>query len=73
MFFCLIMNKKEIPIAVRTIIPIINPISKSESDVSFDIVSRSLFEISIVELSGSVSLVELSIACLLYTSPSPRD
>ena len=52
MFFCLIMNRKEIPIAVPTRIPTINPISKSESDVSFGIVTRSLSEISIVELSG---------------------
>jgi hypothetical protein len=54
------MNSKEIPIAVPTIIPIINPISKSELDVLLELVTRSLSEISIVELFGSVSLVKLS-------------
>ena len=49
------MNSKVIPIATPTIIPMINPISKSESDVSLKLVISSLFEISIVELSGSVS------------------
>jgi len=56
------MNSKVIPIATPTIIPMINPISKSESFVSLKLVILSLFEISIVELSGSVSLVEFSIS-----------
>ena len=56
------MNNKGIPIAIPTIIPIINPISKSESDVSLKLVIWSLFEISTVALSGSVSWVEFPVS-----------
>ena len=54
------MRSKEIPIAVPIRIPIINPISKLESGVSFDKSNCSLSEITNVELSVSVIFVEFS-------------
>ena len=50
------MNIKEIPIAVPTIIPTINPISKSE--LSLDCDNNSFSEITIGGFSGSVNFVE---------------
>ena len=56
------MNSKAIPIAKPTITPAINPISKSESDALFDVIDRSLSEITKVELSCWIILVEFSVS-----------
>ena len=55
------MNIIEIPIAIPTKIPNINPISKLELEVSFDLVTSSLSKIALVELLGSEDSVEFSI------------